>query len=85
MLYSARDMAVLRASLNGSAQAVLASATPSLESWVNAEAGQVRGGSTCRVAVRGGARCRTCGAIDMRAESLPHRTAGSRRHLAQAR
>ncbi|MCL7463726.1 primosomal protein N' [Phaeovulum sp. NW3] len=38
-LYNARDMAVLRASL-ASAQVVLASATPSLESWVNAEAGK---------------------------------------------
>jgi primosomal protein N' (replication factor Y) (superfamily II helicase) len=38
-LYNARDMAVLRASLNG-AQVVLASATPSLESWANAEAGK---------------------------------------------
>lgn len=36
-LYSARDMAVLRASLTG-ATAVLASATPSLETWANAEA-----------------------------------------------
>ncbi|QDL91118.1 primosomal protein N' [Paroceanicella profunda] len=38
-LYNARDMAVLRAAL-GSAQVVLASATPSLESWANAEAGK---------------------------------------------
>ncbi|QOL81187.1 primosomal protein N' [Pseudooceanicola spongiae] len=37
--YNARDMAVLRASLAG-AQVVLASATPSLESWVNAQAGK---------------------------------------------
>ncbi|MEM7270158.1 MAG: primosomal protein N' [Pseudomonadota bacterium] len=40
-LYSARDMAVLRASLCG-ATTVLASATPSLESWANAEAGKYR-------------------------------------------
>ncbi len=40
-LYSARDMAVLRASLCG-ATVVLASATPSLESWANAEAGKYR-------------------------------------------
>lgn len=40
-LYNARDMAVLRASLAG-AQVVLASATPSLESWANAEAGKYR-------------------------------------------
>ncbi len=39
VLYNARDMAVLRASLNG-AQVVLASATPSLESWANADAGK---------------------------------------------
>ena len=39
VLYNARDMAVLRAALAG-AQVVLASATPSLESWANAEAGK---------------------------------------------
>lgn len=39
VLYNARDMGVLRASL-ASAQVVLASATPSLESWANAEAGK---------------------------------------------
>jgi primosomal protein N' (replication factor Y) len=39
VLYNARDMAVLRASL-ASAHVVLASATPSLESWTNAEAGK---------------------------------------------
>ncbi|MBT8457007.1 MAG: primosomal protein N', partial [Alphaproteobacteria bacterium] len=39
VLYNARDMAVLRASM-ASAQVVLASATPSLESWANAEAGK---------------------------------------------
>lgn len=38
-LYNARDMAVLRASF-AAAQVVLASATPSLESWANAEAGK---------------------------------------------
>ena len=38
-LYHARDMAVLRASIEG-ATVVLASATPSLESWANAEAGK---------------------------------------------
>ncbi len=41
VLYSARDMAVLRAAIAG-AQVVLASATPSLESWVNAETGKYR-------------------------------------------
>lgn len=39
VIYNARDMAVLRASLAG-AQVVLASATPSLESWANADAGK---------------------------------------------
>ncbi|SMX29984.1 Primosomal protein N' [Pelagimonas phthalicica] len=39
VLYNARDMAVLRASILG-AQVVLASATPSLESWNNAETGK---------------------------------------------
>ncbi len=37
--YHARDMAVLRASLEG-ATVVLASATPALETWANAEAGK---------------------------------------------
>ena len=39
VLYNARDMAVLRASICG-ACVVLASATPSLESWANADAGK---------------------------------------------
>jgi primosomal protein N' (replication factor Y) len=39
VLYNARDMAVLRAREEG-ALAVLASATPSLETWANAEAGK---------------------------------------------
>ncbi|UYV36322.1 primosomal protein N' [Rhodobacteraceae bacterium D3-12] len=39
VLYNARDMAVLRAALGGG-RVVLASATPSLESWANAEAGK---------------------------------------------
>lgn len=41
VFYNARDMAVLRASVEG-ATAVLATATPSLESWANAEAGKYR-------------------------------------------
>ena len=41
VLYHARDMAVLRASIEG-ATAVLASATPSLETWANAEAGKYK-------------------------------------------
>ncbi len=40
-LYNARDMGVLRASLSGAA-CVLASATPSLETWANARAGKYR-------------------------------------------
>ncbi|MBV1865801.1 MAG: primosomal protein N' [Rhodobacteraceae bacterium] len=39
VLYNARDMAVLRASICG-ASVILASATPSLESWANADAGK---------------------------------------------
>lgn len=39
VIYNARDMAVLRASFCA-AQVVLASATPSLETWVNAESGK---------------------------------------------
>lgn len=39
VLYNARDMAVLRAAISG-CQVVLASATPSLESWVNCELGK---------------------------------------------
>jgi primosomal protein N' (replication factor Y) len=39
VLYHARDMGVLRASIEGAA-VVLASATPSLETWANAEAGK---------------------------------------------
>lgn len=38
-IYNARDMAVLRASFAG-AQVVLASATPSLETWANADSGK---------------------------------------------
>lgn len=41
VLYNARDMAVLRAAMC-SAQVVLASATPSLETWANAEAGKYK-------------------------------------------
>ena len=37
--YNARDMAVMRASLSG-ARVILASATPSLETWVNAKTGK---------------------------------------------
>ncbi len=67
VLYNARDMAVLRASLT-EAHVVLASATPSLESWSNAEAGKYeRIDLTARFgpAVMPGMR-----AIDMRKEVL---------------
>jgi primosomal protein N' (replication factor Y) len=68
VLYNARDMAVLRASICG-AQVVLASATPSLESWANAEAGKYK-----RVELTsrfGPAVMPDMRAIDMRAEKLP--------------
>ncbi len=67
-LYNARDMAVLRASLCG-ARVVLASATPSLESWTNAEAGKYEKltlNSRFGEAVMPDMR-----AIDMRGEQLP--------------
>src|SRR6056297_2928109 len=68
VLYNARDMAVLRASLC-SAQVILASATPSLESWANAEAGKYR--RLDLTARFGEAVMPEMRAIDMRAESLP--------------
>ncbi len=68
VLYSARDMAVMRASINA-AQVVLASATPSLESWANAEAGKyTRLDLTSRF---GPAVMPEMRAIDMRDEDLP--------------
>ncbi|RPE67108.1 replication restart DNA helicase PriA [Pacificibacter maritimus] len=41
VLYNARDMSVLRASLSGAA-VILASATPSLETWANVQAGKYK-------------------------------------------
>ncbi len=68
VLYHARDMAVLRASICG-AHVVLASATPSLESWANAQAGKyARLELTSRF---GPAVMPKMGTIDMRAEGLP--------------
>lgn len=68
VLYNARDMAVLRASLLG-AQVVLSSATPSLESWANAQSGKYkRLDLTSRF---GPAVMPTMKTIDMRAEKLP--------------
>ncbi|MEJ6401361.1 primosomal protein N' [Yoonia sp. 2307UL14-13] len=68
VLYNARDMAVLRAAING-AQVVLASATPSLESWANVEAGKY---ARLELTSRFGASVMPeMAAIDMRAEDLP--------------
>ena len=67
VLYHARDMAVLRASLC-SAQVILATATPSLESWANAEAGKY-----ARIDLHerfGTAELPDMGAIDMRTEAM---------------
>ena len=68
VLYHARDMAVLRASLIGG-QVVLASATPSLESWANVEAGKY---TKIELKSRFGASVLPeMMAIDMRQETLP--------------
>ncbi|MGH1416486.1 MAG: primosomal protein N' [Pelagimonas sp.] len=68
VLYNARDMAVLRASILG-AQVVLASATPSLESWNNAEAGKYQ--RVILASRYGPAVLPEMRAIDMRREDLP--------------
>ena len=69
VLYNARDMAVLRASLAG-AQVVLASATPSLETWVNAGSGKYhRLDLHARFGV---AELPDMRAIDLRGETVPH-------------
>ncbi|NNK77165.1 MAG: primosomal protein N' [Litoreibacter sp.] len=68
VLYNARDMAVLRGSLC-LARVILASATPSLESWANAQAGKYK-----RVTLSsrfGAAQMPEMRAIDMRDEDLP--------------
>ena len=68
VLYNARDMAVLQASICG-AHVVLASATPSLESWANAQAGKY---TKLELTSRfGPAVMPTMGTIDMRTEGLP--------------
>ena len=67
VLYSARDMAVLRASLCG-ALSVLASATPSLESWKNAEDGKY--GRVDLPVRAGAAEMPEIVAIDLRAAQL---------------
>ena len=69
VFYNARDMAVLRASLLG-AQVILASATPSLESWANAQQGKY---TKLELKARfGAAQMPQMNAIDMRAEPLEH-------------
>ena len=68
VFYNARDMAVLRASLC-SAAVVLASATPSLETWANVEAGKYQ-----RLDLEsrfGPAVMPDMHALDMRGEKLP--------------
>ena len=68
VLYHARDMAVLRASILG-CPVVLSSATPSLESWANAQ-----GGKYARIdlgARYGAAELPQMRALDMRDEKLP--------------
>ena len=68
VLYHARDMAVLRAALGG-ARVVLASATPSLESWANAQAGKY---DRLDLSARyGAAVLPEMRAIDLRAEAVP--------------
>ncbi|WP_333869092.1 primosomal protein N' [Cypionkella sp.] len=67
VFYNARDMAVLRAAIVG-APIVLASATPSLESWANVEAGKY---ARLDLGARfGAAQMPQMQAIDMRAEKL---------------
>jgi len=68
VLYHARDMAVLRAALAGCA-VVLASATPSLETWSNAQAGKY--GRIDLTARFGPAVMPRMAAIDMRGQDLP--------------
>ena len=67
VLYNARDMAVLRASITG-CPIILSSATPSLESWANAEAGKY---TRLDLGARfGAAQMPTMRSIDMRNETL---------------
>ncbi len=68
VLYHARDMAVLRAAMSAG-QVVLASATPSLETWANARAGKyARLDLTARFGPNTLPEMR---AIDLRAKDLP--------------
>ncbi len=67
VLYNARDMAVLRAAICG-ARVVLASATPSLESWANAQSGKY---DMVELTARfGAAVLPEMRAIDMRTETM---------------
>ncbi len=68
VLYNARDMAVLRASICAG-RVVLASATPSLESWANADAGKYQ--RLDLVSRFGPAVMPEMRALDMRGEDLP--------------
>ncbi len=68
VLYNARDMAVLRAAVVG-CPVVLASATPSLETWANVEAGKY--GRLDLSARYGVAEMPSMGVIDMREANLP--------------
>jgi primosomal protein N' (replication factor Y) len=68
VLYNARDMAVLRAAIVG-CPVVLASATPSLETWANVEAGKY--GRLDLTARFNAAEMPEMRAIDMRGENLP--------------
>lgn len=68
VLYHARDMAVLRASIVG-APVVLASATPCLESWANAEGGKYA--KLTLTARFGAAELPKMAAIDMRGQDVP--------------
>ena len=67
-LYNARDMSVLRASI-AKASVILASATPSLETWVNAESGKYH--KITMTDRFGPAVMPDMSAIDMRQEKLP--------------
>ena len=75
-IYHARDFAVARAKIEGAA-VVLASATPSLETLWNAEAGRY---AWLRLSTRhGAARLPQMELVDLRATPAPSAAAGCRR------